>query len=544
MTSSEKKRMPAWCDRILFFRNPLKPHDWTVPKAYNSCMSMESSDHKPVNAIFDVQIRKVDLEKYSATLSTISQELDRFENEAIPVLSLDTTRLNFMSIKYLVPKTQYIVMQNTGKVVFKFKCKDICGTDGSNEPWCTATPASGALLPGAKMTLQINVLVHAKLCCSLNMGDSKLTDILVIETEQEHGKDYFVEVHGDWVPTCFGCDIGMIVDLIDPIQFYTNHQLLKIFKFNEKPVITSQNNLHVTIKTPVTFNLDMVRYSSASPIIINNSLVVPKELWRLSDFIFRYGMDIDDLFCEHDFYPRYPNSFSEDLNSTIRESLDSGNDFDIVTMLTPTSDVPDELKRAKCIMAFSAVFKMLLKSLLIIPREHIYKFVMMQTTNQPQSNVYPRSRDDARLFFEKCGISTHNLNCFMYIMSLFDEIIQTYRGKLSSFPKGMTEEFICLFWVNLGHVFSVIIIGDLPSKYLKNPLGVVGPTIATQGNSQSTMSFAGMFGVISGINNGPTPAAVSSNSNDDTITSSEWNFRRNAVFAKYLSLVRGSGRSL
>ena len=51
--SSEKKRIPAWCDRVLYARNPN-----IVPINY---LRYEAtvSDHRPISAAFKMNIKKV-----------------------------------------------------------------------------------------------------------------------------------------------------------------------------------------------------------------------------------------------------------------------------------------------------------------------------------------------------------------------------------------------------------------------------------------------------------------------------------------------------
>ncbi|ANB11889.1 phosphatidylinositol-3-/phosphoinositide 5-phosphatase INP53 [Sugiyamaella lignohabitans] len=52
--SSDKKRVPAWCDRI-FYRGGLK----VVPASYYS-FSVRASDHRPVTGVYSVQLKTID----------------------------------------------------------------------------------------------------------------------------------------------------------------------------------------------------------------------------------------------------------------------------------------------------------------------------------------------------------------------------------------------------------------------------------------------------------------------------------------------------
>ncbi|KAJ3024593.1 hypothetical protein HK097_006880, partial [Rhizophlyctis rosea] len=58
-------------------------------------------------------------------------------------------------------------------------------------------------------------------------------------------------------------------------------------------------------------------------------LSVPKEVWRLVDFIYKYGMDVDNLFLS----PGDPT-----LMTYMRECLDTGEEFDIARLLADPDD--------------------------------------------------------------------------------------------------------------------------------------------------------------------------------------------------------------
>ncbi|GLT45423.1 hypothetical protein SLA2020_192540 [Shorea laevis] len=66
--SGEKKRIPAWCDRILYRDSrPTSGSECSLEcpivssvSEYESCMDVTDSDHKPVRCIFSVEIARVD----------------------------------------------------------------------------------------------------------------------------------------------------------------------------------------------------------------------------------------------------------------------------------------------------------------------------------------------------------------------------------------------------------------------------------------------------------------------------------------------------
>lgn len=56
--SSEKARVPSWCDRILYYSK--NGGELIQPKSYNSVPEATLSDHKPIYATFELKCRKID----------------------------------------------------------------------------------------------------------------------------------------------------------------------------------------------------------------------------------------------------------------------------------------------------------------------------------------------------------------------------------------------------------------------------------------------------------------------------------------------------
>lgn len=54
---SEKRRVPAWCDRILYHQTNKNVHIEQL--SYNSSGSVLFSDHKPVHSVFRLTIKQV-----------------------------------------------------------------------------------------------------------------------------------------------------------------------------------------------------------------------------------------------------------------------------------------------------------------------------------------------------------------------------------------------------------------------------------------------------------------------------------------------------
>lgn len=75
--SSEKKRVPAWCDRI-FYRGG----DRVTPISYQS-ETVRVSDHRPVNGLFKVQVKNISGEKRTASYKACLSRWDSYLREKV-----------------------------------------------------------------------------------------------------------------------------------------------------------------------------------------------------------------------------------------------------------------------------------------------------------------------------------------------------------------------------------------------------------------------------------------------------------------------------
>lgn len=129
---SEKCRVPAWCDRILWTGNRIQ-----TPTIYKSVPQLRISDHKPVIAHFSVkvpvlhvhlfrrvspkqywifQVKRIDEKKYARVYESVLREADRLENEWLPTVVIDKAEFTFQDVKYLEPQVQTLTVKNTGQV--------------------------------------------------------------------------------------------------------------------------------------------------------------------------------------------------------------------------------------------------------------------------------------------------------------------------------------------------------------------------------------------------------------------------------------------
>ncbi|KAL3520460.1 hypothetical protein ACH5RR_018609 [Cinchona calisaya] len=121
--SGEKKRIPAWCDRIIYRDSrstPVSPCSLDCPVVasilqYEACMDVTDSDHKPVRCIFSVDIARVDE-------SVRRQEFGEiiWSNEKIKFLHEELCK-----VPDAIMSTNYIILQNQDVSILRItnKCR-------------------------------------------------------------------------------------------------------------------------------------------------------------------------------------------------------------------------------------------------------------------------------------------------------------------------------------------------------------------------------------------------------------------------------------
>lgn len=66
------------------------------------------------------------------------------------------------------------------------------------------------------MDIDLEVFVNRSTAPDLNCGKEQIEDILVLHLER--GKDYFISVSGNYLPSCYGTSIRSLCHMREPIQ--------------------------------------------------------------------------------------------------------------------------------------------------------------------------------------------------------------------------------------------------------------------------------------------------------------------------------------
>ncbi|KAK5969127.1 hypothetical protein GCK32_006918 [Trichostrongylus colubriformis] len=198
--SSEKARVPAWCDRILWWTRD--PDTSLKVSHYESVDWIIISDHKPVRAAFKLGVRKIDQEKADELYDEAIREADRKANELLPQVSLSMTEVDFGEVHFLEPSTRVITINNTGKSTVRFKFI-VRPERGISAKWLQITPPHYVIPVGQSTQITLTVMIDKETAWELR--ETKLQDILVMNLE--HGRDYFIPVVAQYYPRVFGVSL-------------------------------------------------------------------------------------------------------------------------------------------------------------------------------------------------------------------------------------------------------------------------------------------------------------------------------------------------
>lgn len=294
--SSEKRRPPAWCDRVLWRRSP----DIHLER-YNSHQELKASDHKPVSALFTSKFNIVDKKMRRKVYEDINKQLDKLENDYLPQVSIDRTDINFGSVSFKESKMERLKLTNVGQSIVFFRFKNKLNDQRFCKSWLFVCPEHGMIKKNESVELQLSLNFDDPLVASrLNYQVETLADTLVLNLIG--GKDIFVTISGDYRPSCFGLSLEALVRADQPIGTLTTQMIKDKFYPN-------YYNFETKATAPATSLLLDTEPETAK------AFSIPKELFAIVDCLLRTGLSSSELFQDW---------ASDNDFLAVRDALDQG----------------------------------------------------------------------------------------------------------------------------------------------------------------------------------------------------------------------------
>ena len=320
----KKRRFPAWCDRILWKKGKLRTSHINDVKClkYECSMNQVMSDHKPVYAFIEFMVNEYDLTKKKQVRTEIMLTKDRKVNNMLPQITIPRPDVSFPSIKYGQEYRKEFVIENSGKVPARFQF------DKQQMPsWLNIDPNEGVVLHQVSRIVNFKITVSADNVAEIMSKNNKMeaTVLLVIEHDvtDDMKPTRFVTVNAEYVPSCFGNKIENLVKYKQPIRF---------IEFSESDGNDNGSRGDNQSKDSGQSGGGLSEHKQQGRQDQDGTggddddganggtqvLSLPKELWRLVDHLYKYGMDTEDIFLKQG-----PTKEISD----IRECLDTGKEF-------------------------------------------------------------------------------------------------------------------------------------------------------------------------------------------------------------------------
>ena len=222
-----KVKLPSWTDRVLY-----KSQKCSLVQ-YSCINTITISDHKPVYALFDLEVKKIDQKKYMKLYEDMLKESDKRMNELMPHIELEKFEYDFGKCYFYDVKSLEMVVRNKGAsrsnvdILFYENNPDL--KTKNVDSWVTFMPQHKERLePGKDYTVEIRTCFSPKLLSKLNV-QKKMEDFLIVRCL--NGNDSFATVTCQYQPTLIGASLKALSTIKESFE---NTDLDQFQKLEEK----------------------------------------------------------------------------------------------------------------------------------------------------------------------------------------------------------------------------------------------------------------------------------------------------------------------
>ncbi|KAF7343256.1 Inositol polyphosphate 5-phosphatase OCRL-1 [Mycena venus] len=204
------KRRPAWTDRVLFTSGVFAP---IRQLSYNGHSQISQSDHRPVSAEFIVEVDLYDQPAAETAADKLYRQLNGLEdahedtNARINLKIMNAT-VNLGKVSYKKTVTQQVGIRNIGKVPCAYRLVPIDPESSVHPDWLKVEPMTALLLPDELMYITLTAYIDNESASRLNIDHKELECTLILHTVM--GKDHFIAVTAEYVPTCFATSLSRL----------------------------------------------------------------------------------------------------------------------------------------------------------------------------------------------------------------------------------------------------------------------------------------------------------------------------------------------
>lgn len=227
----QKKRTPAWCDRILWL-----PDRQLYQLAYGRG-EVAVSDHRPVAAAFLLQAHRYQRDTVKELAEAARRAVDMSSNAARPRCTLEPKFIELGLVPFGLPKAFAVRLENVGATPARFyfvappKLRE--SQDGAMvwddsqplcPPWLLISQQEGEVEQGQAATIRLTAHVagggsnSAAAFIDANPAPAPacpntLDTILILRLED--GADVFISLRGTFLPSCYGMDLDRLLTFGD-----------------------------------------------------------------------------------------------------------------------------------------------------------------------------------------------------------------------------------------------------------------------------------------------------------------------------------------